>query len=76
MFKFCYLIDYIQLWNPQARIINIINDGLKSDIVNGMKTACEHYGVEVIQLQNISKTNSHPNIDGMESIKNQVKAIL
>ena len=73
---FCYLLDYLQLWNPQARIINIINDELKADIVNGMKTACNHYGVEVIQLQNISKTNGHPNVSGMESIKNQVKAIL
>ena len=73
---FCYLIDYLQLWNPQARIINIINDGLKTEIVNGMKTVCEHYGVEVIQLKNISKTNNHPNIDGMEEIKNQIIKIL
>ena len=73
---FCYLIDYLQLWNPQARIINIINNGLKTEIVNGMKTVCEHYGVEVLQLQNISKTNNHPNIDGMEEIKNQIIKIL
>ena len=73
---FCYMLDYLQTWNPQARIINIINDGLKSDITNGMVTACNYYGIENILLSGISKTGGHPNKSGMISIKEQVKAIL
>ena len=73
---FCYMIDYLQTWNPQARIINIVNNGLKSDIINGMVTACNNYGIENIVLNNISKTGGHPNKSGMISIKEQVKAIL
>lgn len=73
---FCYMINYLQVWNPQARIINIVNEGLKSDITNGMATACNHYGIENLVLYNISKTGGHPNKAGMITIKEQIKAIL
>ena len=73
---FCYLIDYLKTWNPGARIINIVNTDLKSDIINGMAAACEHYGIENLVLSNIDKENGHPNIAGMEEIKNQIIKIL
>ena len=70
------MIAYIKKYNPQARIINIINTDLKSEITNGMVSACEHYGIENIVLSNIGKTGWHPNKEGMEAIKNQIISIL
>lgn len=73
---FCYMLDYLKTWNPQARIINIVNTGLSSQITNGMATACNHYNVENLVLSNIEKENGHPNKAGMISIKNQVLELL
>ena len=73
---FCYLVDYLKTWNAGARIINIVNTGIKAEITNGMATVCSHYGIENLVLANIDKESGHPNVSGMEQIKNQVKAIL
>lgn len=73
---FCYLIDYLKLWNPQARIINIVNDLLSDEIKNGMTQACNYYNIENLILTDIEKENDHPNINGMERIKQQIKEIL
>ena len=52
------------------------NDGLKTEITESMVEICKHYNVPLIQLQNISKTASHPNIEGMRQIAEQIdKAI-
>ena len=69
---FCYALDYIKKYNPQARIINITNTDIKSEISNGMSVACQYYNIENIVLHNISKTGGHPNKIGMEDIKNQI----
>ena len=73
---FCYLIDYLKLWNPQARIINIVNDLLSDEIKNGMTQACNYYNIENLILTDVEKENDHPNINGMERIKQQIKEIL
>lgn len=73
---FCYLIDYLKLWNPQARIINLVNDELRSTIATNMINICNHYGIEYVKLSNIEKESGHPNVNGMEAIKNQVLNIL
>ena len=74
--SFCYMIEYLKKWNPQARIINIMNDELKADIKTGMISACDHYNIEYLQLTNIAKENGHPNKQGMIDIKNQIIKIL
>lgn len=73
---FCYMIDYLKKWNPQARIINIMSDELKPTIKSGMITACNYYNVEYVQLTNISKENGHPSQQGMKDIKSQIIKIL
>ena len=73
---FCYLIDYLTTWNPQARIINITNSGLDTDITESMNTICEHYGIDNIVLQNIEKDNMHPTKDGMLSIYQEISDYL
>lgn len=69
---FCYMLSYIKQNNPDARIINVINYGLKSDIASGMKTACEYYGVDCISLTAFSASEGHPTAEGMTQIKNQI----
>ena len=69
---FCYLIDYLRKYNPGVKIYNVVNDILSDDIKNGMRIACTHYDIVNIELTDIDKTNSHPNINGMEQIKTQI----
>lgn len=73
---FCYLLDYVRKYNPGAKIYNVVNDLLSNSIKDGMRTACEYYGVVNIELTDISKTNGHPNTAGMESIKTQIVDVI
>ena len=73
---FCYMLDYIKKYNPQARIINIINTDLKAEVENGMVSACTHYNVEYVKPSSINKTGGHPNISGMTRIKDTILSIL
>lgn len=73
---FCSMVNYLQTWNPGCRIINITNTDLKADITNGLATACEYYGIENIQLNNVDKIGGHPSIAGMKAIADQIIAIL
>lgn len=69
---FCYLLERLKGNLQSARIICIINTELKPEITDNFMLACEKYGVEYIKLEAIDKTAGHPNIRGMEQIKNQV----
>ena len=61
---------------PTADVYFISNDGLKPEITESMAQICKHYGVPMIQLENISKTAGHPNVKGMTQIAEQLdKAI-
>lgn len=70
--SFCYMLAYIKKYNPAVKVYNIVNDMLSNEIKTGMAEACEFYGAINIVLENISKENAHPNIAGMEQIKNQI----
>lgn len=69
---FCYLLHRVKEVAPKARIITIFNSDLKESLVEGCKEACERYGAERIELQNIEKENGHPNVQGMKQIFEQV----
>ena len=73
---FCYMLHYLKLWNPGCRIINVINEELKTEIESAMTEACTYNNVECLKLSGIEKQNGHPSINGMEAIKNQIKNIL
>lgn len=68
----CYLLYRLKTCLPDTKIICIINSGLKAEITENLKTACEHYGVEYVALKNIEKMNGHPTKNGMTEIKNQI----
>ena len=67
-----YVLDYIKRNNIGAKVIFILNDGLKSSITESIKNICNHYNVDVLELSNIKKSNKHPNIEGMKQIKEQL----
>ena len=68
----CYMLDYLKRWNPGTKIIFISNSELKKEFYTGIQTICQHYQIDLIQLENIKKQAGHPNIEGMESISEQI----
>lgn len=69
---FCYMVNYIKTYNPTARIINVTNDILKSQIKDGIELSCIHYNIDNVVLENIEKMDNHPSISGMQSIAQQI----
>lgn len=69
---FCKMVDTIKTYNPGARIINIINTDIKQSIQTGMIEACEHYQIENIIPQNVSKQSGHPDQAGMITIAQEL----
>ena len=61
---------------PKADIYCLINTGLKPEISNGMRQACQKYGVTAIEFDDIDKKEGHPTIKGMQDIKNTVLNVL
>lgn len=73
---FCYLLNYIKLYNPQATTINIINEGMDTEIAVGMSTACDYYNVINIELTGIDKESNHPTATGQAEIAKEVISVL
>ena len=57
---------------PETRIIFIANCDIKSEVVDGIKAAGEHFGVETVELKDVTKEHGHPNVRGMKDIAEQV----
>ncbi len=71
-----YLAKYLTTRYPNTDIYFILNDGLKAEIGDAMRKVCQHYGISLIELKDISKTNGHPNIKGMKQIAEQVGKVI
>ncbi len=67
-----YLLNYLKQHNAGARIVFILNEKLDSQIDESVLTICSYYGVEVLELENITTTNGHPTVAGQQSIAQQV----
>ncbi len=72
----CYLVSKVKSTLPQARVIYIINASLKPTMVDGIYAACERFGAETIQLENIETQSGHPNQKGMIQIRDQILSYL
>ncbi len=73
---FCYLLDRIRATDSTIRIVVILNTDLKPEITDNFMVACEHYGVEYVQLADIDKENKHPTELGMKQMAAQIQAFL
>ena len=72
---YSWLINYMQRTMPKARIIAVFNSDLPDYIINIMKDSCEHFGIEYLQLHDITKYNNHPTPVGMTEIKDQISEL-
>ena len=70
------MLEKITKNHPDARIIYILNDGLKEEIDAAVKAACTRYNVELIELDGIDKINGHPSVNGMKQIASQIEQAL
>lgn len=70
---FAYMIDYLLEHNPNAKIYNIVNSGLKKEIITSMSEICSYYKIQNIILPKIDLPyNAHPNKIGMSKIADEV----
>jgi len=72
----CYFLKTLKEQLPEAEIYCLINTELKSEIDEGLKKACQIYGVTSISFDSIDKRGGHPTIKGMQDIKNTVLKVL
>ena len=57
---------------PKTKIIVIIDEKLSDGMKAGFKALGEHYGTEIIEPENISLDNGHPNRAGMTELCRQI----
>lgn len=71
-----YMLDYMLGRYPNVELYFILNSGLNNAINESVKTICEHYKVDYIELKDIDKKSNHPSIKGMTQISNQISEYL
>ena len=71
-----YMLDYLSKAHPSSRIVFILNTGLSAGINESIQTVCNHYGVGLLKLSDIEKQEGHPSVNGMITIKNQIRSFL
>lgn len=71
-----YVIDYLQQKYPDAQIIFMLNNGLRDDINQSVETICAHYNVPLLKLQGLTKIEEHPDVAGMQNIRDQLEKFL
>lgn len=68
-----YLLENLKTRYPNVEIYFILNDSLKDEIDESVKTVCAHYSIPVIELKDIDKQSGHPSIKGMRQIADQLE---
>lgn len=68
-----YMLANMINFYPGAEIVFLINNDLSEAVTESIKTICDHYGVEYIQLVAIDRIEGHPSIKGMQQIVDQIR---
>ena len=66
----CYFVK--SLSELDSRVIFIVNCDINPVIIDGIRVAAEHFGVETIELSDVDKRSGHPTPLGMEQICDQI----
>ena len=66
------LLETLQKRYPKAQLCSLLNSELREEINESMRTVCQHYNVQLIELHDVEKQNGHPSISGMKSICEQI----
>ena len=73
----CYLATRLKNDLPDKRVIFIANSGIKSEIVECMRSVSSMYGMDFVELTGaVDKQHSHPTILGMKQIFEQVAKVI
>lgn len=72
----CYLFDKIAKNLPGTQVIVLINDLLSDAIADTLENEAVRNGFKPLRLENIDKTDGHPNIKGMTQISEQLIGFL
>ena len=67
-----YFIHILKNTLPNARIVFIINTDFKPQLVETIKTSCDLYKIEYLELAPVDKQMGHPTPKGMQQICDQV----
>lgn len=70
-----YMVSNLQTLYPAARIVCLINDDISAEVKESTAEVCRHYGVEYVQLEDISKQSGHPDAAGMRQILEAVNSL-
>ena len=74
---FCYLVKRVKELVKGARIVFILNWGLKDEINTNFKYVCEKEQIELIELGEIeTQAEGHPTVSGMKKIADEVLSAL
>ena len=65
-----YFIKTLREQLPEAEIYCLANTEIKDEIPEGMAKICKRFGAKLVHFDFIHKTYGHPNIQGMQDIKN------
>jgi lysophospholipase L1-like esterase len=71
-----HLLDYVTNRYINVEIYYLLNDFLKPEIKESVKTICNHYGVTCIDIVDIELQSGHPSVKGMQQISDQIEAFL
>lgn len=61
---------------PNVKIYFLLNNGLKPEINESVKTICDYYKIDCIELKDIDKLSGHPSVKGMKQISDQIAAYI
>lgn len=73
---FCYVLSQLSGTYKKAKLVTVLNTGLRPEISEGILHASEHYGAIPVILRDIDKQNGHPSALGMNQITDQICEIL
>ena len=73
---FAYLLASLRALYPAARIYNLTNSELSTEVTESMETICRYYAVPNIRLHDVDKQWGHPSIAGMKASCEQVLSVL
>ena len=71
-----YMLDHMTDYYPNTEIYFILNTELKEECNESVRTICQHYAINCIELHDIDKKMGHPSMKGMEQINEQIKSFI
>ena len=70
------LLEGLKDYYPNVKIYFLLNSDLTDEINESVKTVCQHYEIDCIELVGIDKMSGHPSVKGMEQIKEQIEKFM